>query len=451
MIHIHNGLDLEISGKPLQQIDKAPRPRSVAVLGPDYLQLKPQLVVTAGDRVEIGSALFRDRSKGDLPVTSPAGGTVSAIHRGARRALLSVVIDIDQDREQATHFEIPETGSDSLGHSAAIRAVLQSSGLWNAFRTRPFSYVPMPDSKPDSLFVNAMDSNPLSANPSVIIDFYKDYFIKGLKILSDFSDAPAYLCHAADSELPPLPAGGNWQLAQFSGPHPSGLSGTHIHFLAPAGKNRTVWTVAYADVIAIGHLFTSGRLMTDRVVALAGPQVKKPRLLQTRLGASVEELCAGELSGDDNRIISGSVLSGRNARGALAWLGRYHNQLSVLAEGRQREFMGWLSAGKNRHSSLLIYLSGLFPGRWPLNFNTSQNGSERAMVPTGNFERVMPLDILPTPLLRYLLAGDSEMAQQLGCLELDEEDLSLCSYVCSGKYEYGPVLRDMLNALAREG
>jgi Na+-transporting NADH:ubiquinone oxidoreductase subunit A len=193
-----------------------------------------------------------------------------------------------------------------------------------------------------------------------------------------------------------------------------------------------------------------GLLPCERVIALAGPQVEKPRLLRTQLGASLDELCAGELLPGDNRVISGSVLGGRRSYGPYAYLGRYHQQISVLKEGREREFMGWLSPGVNKHSVLGIYLSKLLPKK-RLAMTTTTNGSERAMVPVGSYEQVMPLDILATPLLRYLIVGDTDNAQKLGCLELDEEDLALCTYVCPGKYEYGPILRDNLTLIEKEG
>lgn len=210
------------------------------------------------------------------------------------------------------------------------------------------------------------------------------------------------------------------------------------------------WNLNYQDVIAIGKLFTTGQLWTERVIALAGPVVEKPRLVRTRLGANLDELAAGQLQPGNNRLISGSVLGGRTAHGAYAYLGRYHLQLSCLKEGDQREFLHYLRPGVEKHSLLNVFVSRLLGGK-RFAFTTSTNGSPRAMVPVGNYEAVMPLDILPTQLLRYLIVGDTEMAQKLGALELDEEDLALCSYVCAGKYEYGPILRDNLARIEQEG
>ncbi|HET8791956.1 MAG TPA: NADH:ubiquinone reductase (Na(+)-transporting) subunit A, partial [Modicisalibacter sp.] len=238
----------------------------------------------------------------------------------------------------------------------------------------------------------------------------------------------------------------------FKGPHPAGLVGTHIHYLSPVSLRRQVWHIGYQDVIAVGKLFVEGRLDTSRVIAIGGPHASQPRLLRTRLGASATELLEGEIIGNasgDTRVISGSVFGGTTAEGALSYLGRFDNQFSLLEEGHQRIFMGWLSPGRQRHSVLGIYLSRL-TGLSSFAPTTTTNGSERAMVPVGSYETVMPLDILPTQLLRSLIVGDIEMAMQLGCLELDEEDLALCTYVCPGKYEYGPILRDNLTMIEKE-
>jgi len=332
---------------------------------------------------------------------------------------------------------------------------LVNSGLWTSLRTRPYSKVPAPASDaPSSIFVTAIDTNPLVADPALIIAEREEDFANGLKVLGRLTEGAVHLCSASDADV----KGGDIdgvQFHQFSGPHPAGLVGTHIHFIDPVSDHKTVWYLGYQDVLAIGALFTTGSIDTRRVIALAGPQVEKPRLLRTRLGASLAELTAGELKAGENRVISGSVLSGRNSSadmgdGAFSYLGRYHNQVTVILEGRQREFFRYMSLGTDRHSAMPIYLSALSKGK-EVNFTTNTNGSERAMVPLGNYEKVMPLDILPTQLLRALIVGDTETAQKLGCLELDEEDLALCNYVCIGKYEYGPILRNNLSRIEKEG
>lgn len=445
MIKIKRGLDIPIQGEPRQVIENAPAARAAALVGFDYVGMKPTMEVAEGDRVKLGQLLFTDKKTAGVRYTAPASGTVSAINRGARRVLQSVVIEIEGD--EAESFPTCQPGH--LPDAAAIRDTLVASGLWTSLRTRPYSRVPAPETEPVSIFVTAIDTHPLAADPAIVIAEQPEAFAHGLDLIARLTQGKLYLCTAPGAGLPRGDAP-NVEVAEFAGPHPAGLAGTHVHFLEGIVQGKVVWTIGYQDVIAIGRSFMDGRLYTERVVALGGPQVENPRLLRTRLGADLQALCAGQLRNGENRVISGSVLGGRGVSGATAYLGRYHNQVSVLLEGRKREFMGWLSPGLRKHSSLGIYISSLLDtGRLPM--TTTTNGSERAIVPVGSYERIMPLDILPTQLLRSLVVGDTEMAQALGCLELEEEDLALCSYVCPGKYEYGPILRDNLTRIEQEG
>ncbi len=446
MYKIKRGLDLPIAGVPEQRIDDAARARSVALIGFDYVGMKPTMEVQEGDRVKLGQLLFTDKKNPGVRYTAPGAGRISAINRGEKRALQSVVIELEG--EEAVGFQAHEASA--LGQLGAeqVRATLVESGTWTALRTRPFSKVPAVDSTPAAIFVTAMDTNPLAADPAIIIRERAEDFTHGLTVLGQLGAGQLYCC-VADGTIVDVGNSGA-QLEYFAGPHPAGLAGTHIHMLAPASSGRTVWTINYQDVIAIGRLFVTGQIDVERIVALGGPSVSQPRLLRTRLGASTEEITAGQVEGTDLRVISGSVFSGRKARGSYAFLGRYHQQLTVLPEGRDREFMSYLRAGVNKHSVTRSFVSAWMGAR-EFMFGTSTNGSDRAMVPIGNYEKVMPLDILPTQLLRALIVGDTETAQQLGCLELDEEDLALCTYVCAGKYEYGPILRDNLTRIEKEG
>ncbi|MFC2973634.1 Na(+)-translocating NADH-quinone reductase subunit A [Azotobacter bryophylli] len=445
MIKIKRGLDLPITGAPTPRIEPARAVLSVAVIGFDYHGMKPTMNVQVGDRVRLGQVLFTDKKSPGVQYTAPGAGVVSAIHRGEKRALQALVIDLEGD-EQETFAQYPSGQLEGLA-DAQVRDNLQRSGLWTALRTRPFSRVPAIEATPSSIFVTAIDTHPLAADPAMIIGEYAADFENGLKVLGNL--ARIYLCKAEGAVLP------GEQLAKvrtesFSGPHPAGLAGTHIHFLDPVSASRHVWTINYQDVIAIGKLFTTGKLWVERIVSLAGPVVERPRLLRTRLGANLDELTAGELQPGNNRVVSGSLLGGRTARGAFAYLGRYHLQVSCLREGNDREMLHYLRPGVDKYSVLNVFVSRLM-GEKKFPFTTTTNGSPRAMVPVGNYEQVMPLDILPTQLLRYLIVGDTEMAQKLGALELDEEDLALCSYVCAGKYEYGPILRDNLTRIEKEG
>jgi len=446
MITIKKGLDIPISGAPQQTIEDGQAITTVAVLGEEYVGMRPTMHVKVEDRVKKGQVLFEDKKNPGVKFTAPAAGVVKDVLRGAKRVLQAVVIEVDGD-EQETFAKYDSNELASLDRAKVVEQ-LNHSGQWVALRTRPFSRSPKLDAEPTAIFVNAMDTNPLAADPAVIINEQKQAFIDGLKVLGNLTQGKVFVVKAADAEVDTGDA--KVQLESFAGPHPAGLVGTHIHFLQPVSMTKHVWHIGYQDVITFGKLFTTGELFTDRVVALAGPSAKKPRLLRTRLGANLRELTKGELAQGNNRVISGSVLNGHKVDDAHQWLGRFHNQVSVLAEGGQKEFFGWIKPGVNQHSVTRAYMGHLNPKKL-FAMTTTTNGSDRSMVPIGNYERVMPLDILPTILLRDLLSGDTEQAQKLGCLELDEEDLALCSYVCPGKYEYGPVLRNMLTEIEKEG
>ncbi|MFL7970712.1 Na(+)-translocating NADH-quinone reductase subunit A [Enterobacter hormaechei] len=447
MFRIRKGLDLPISGVPEQHVTTGASIHHVAIVGDDYVGMRPAMLVQEGDRVIKGQALFEDKKNPGVMFTAPASGTVVAIHRGERRVLQSVVIQIEGDeKREFARFDAADLATLSRD---AVQTQLLESGLWTALRTRPYSKTPVPGTVPAAIFVTAIDTNPLSADPQPLILAERNAFDAGLTVLTRLTPGKVHVCQASGGKLGGHPQG---QVAfnEFAGPHPAGLVGTHIHFLEPVSLTKQVWHLNYQDVIAIGKLFTTGELCAERIIAIGGHQATQPRLVRTLLGADLTALLAGETKEGENRIISGSVLSGRHATGPMAWLGRFHLQVSVVLEGREKELFGWVLPGAEKYSVTRTTL-GHFLRRKLFNFSTSTNGGERAMVPIGNYERVMPLDILPTVLLRDLLAGDTDGAQALGCLELDEEDLALCTYVCPGKYEYGPVLREVLTRIEQEG
>ena len=448
MIEVKKGLDLPITGAPEQRIEDARPVRHVAILGTDYVGMKPTMEVQQGDKVKLGQLLFTDKKIDGVRFTAPASGEVVAINRGEKRRLLSVVIKVDENEEAMTFASHDRDALGQLERQSVVDQLVES-GLWTALRTRPFSRTPAIDSTPTDIFVTAVDTHPLSADPAVVINENPQAFEDGLKVLTRLTEGNVFLCTGANASIP----GGNVsgvKTESFAGPHPAGLVGTHIHYLSPVALHKKVWHIGYQDVIAFGKLFVEGKLDTNRIIAVGGPRAENPRLLRTRIGASTEELLAGEvIKPDDTRVISGSVFSGVSAEGSLTYLGRFHNQVSLLEEGNKRTFFGWMSTGANRHSIMGIYISKI-KGLSNYAPTTSTNGSERAMVPIGAYEAIMPLDIMPTQLLRTLIVGDIEVAMQLGCLELDEEDLALCTYVCPGKYEYGPILRDNLTMIEKE-
>ncbi len=449
MIKIRKGLDLPISGAPRQAIEPGNSARTVAVLGPDYPGMKPTMEVKEGDLVAKGQILFTDKKTPGVNFTAPAAGRVAEINRGAKRVLRGVVIEIAEGEER-TFQSFNANQIDGIERQTVVEQLLQS-GCWPALRTRPFSRVPNPETSPNSIFVTAMDSNPLAADPEVVIKPRIEDFSAGLAVLSTLTDGAVHVCQKAGADLGDYSgAAKSVQSHAFGGVHPAGLPGTHIHFIDPVSTSKTVWFIGYQDVIAFGHLFLTGTLDSQRVVAIGGPGAANPRLVETVLGANLTELTAGELQDGEQRIISGSVLSGRGANEGLAYLGRYHMQVSVLPEDRERKLIGYLMPGSKMHSVFPAFLSKWI-GEKSVDFTTNTNGSPRGMVPIGTYDAVMPMDILATQLMRSLLVGDLEKAIELGCLELDEDDIALCTYACPGKYEFGPVLREVLTQIEKEG
>jgi Na+-transporting NADH:ubiquinone oxidoreductase subunit A len=428
-IRIDAGLDIPIAGAPEQVVSGRPEVTSVALLGRDHVGLSPSLRVQEGDRVKLGQPLFADRRHPEVLFTAPGAGVVRAINRGPRRALLSVVVSLEGDDQE----DFPRWPESELGglRRDQVTETLLASGLWTALRTRPYSKAPEPAATPRSIFVTALDSDPLAAPPELAIGEH---------------EGALFVCQAPGAGLPGG-ASDRIQAVEFTGPHPSGLVGTHVHALDPVDAGRSIWHIGYQDVIAIGKLFTGGRLWTERIVALAGPVVHRPRLIRARLGANCDDLVEGELDDLEARVISGSVLSGRRARRPENFLGRFHTQVSAIAEARPGEADG---RGDGGAFSTHTLVRGRPDGR-RFALTSALHGRTTAMVPLGGFERVMPLDILPTQLLRALLVGDTDMAQALGALELDEEDLALCTFVCPSKLDYGPLLRATLTAIEKEG
>lgn len=445
---IKKGLDLPIAGAPAMRIETAPAPVSVALVGDDYNGLKPRMLIAEGDSVQRGTALFCDKDSPEVVFTAPATGRVRAINRGARRVLQSVVIDVDDADDPGIDFGTADvhalTGDD-------VAAKLLQSGLWTAFRTRPYSRVPKSWDRPAAIYVTAMESEPLAPDAGMILHGNVEAFDAGLIAVSKLTGGETYLCQRPGESLISEHLD-HVEVHTFDGPHPSGLAGTHMHFIEPPSSKKTVWSIGYQDVLAIGRLFATGHLNPEVVISLAGPRAKDPRMLRTILGVSIDGLTERESTGDAPlRVISGSVLSGRAApSGPFGYLGRLHRQVTLITEDPEQEVLGWIHPQPDRFASEPVLLSA-FVGKKLFTMGSNLNGGRRAMVPFGAFERLMPQDTLPTQLLKALLVMDTDTAQALGALELDEEDLALCTYACPAKYEYGMALRDSLARIEKEG
>ncbi|RJP63156.1 MAG: Na(+)-translocating NADH-quinone reductase subunit A [Ignavibacteriales bacterium] len=446
-IKLTKGLDIPIKGKPVQEISDAAPVRRVAVLGNDYVGMKPTMLVQEGDIVKLGQPLFTDKKNPSVQYTSPGNGKVVEINRGEKRVFLSLVIELSGN-EEVTFKTTSQAELNNLKREDVVTRLIES-GEWTALRVRPFSKVADPDTTPHAIFVTVIDTNPFAPSVEKIVGMNENYFKNGLSVISKLTDGKIFVCKSPNSKVPVIDSP-QISVEEFEGPHPAGNVGTHIHFLSPVSRKRFVWHITTQDLIAIGHLFTTGKIMTDRIVSLAGSSVKNPRLIKTRRGASITEIITNEINDDNYRAISGSVLSGRNAVDAEAYLGRFHQQISVIPNPVKRNFLGWLNPFVNHYSMKNIVFSKLSPSK-EYEFSTELHGGKRAIVPSGNFEEVMPMDILPTYLLRALAVKDVEEAEQLGILELDEEDLALCTFSCPSKLEYGPMLRENLTIIEKEG
>lgn len=444
---LKKGLNVPVTGKPQRIIENGGPVKTVALVGDDYIGMKPTMEVAEGDRVQTGQLVFTDKKTPGIRYTSPATGTIRAINRGAKRKFETLVVQVEDD-EHISFIDPAKTSISSLD-SDAIRTILQESGMWCSFRTRPFGRVPPIDTSPAALFITAMDSRPLAGDPAVVIDQHKEEFTKGLEILARLCSTSIYLCCRAGEEFD-VDVPETVETVGFAGPHPVGLASTHIHMLDQAREDRIIWHIDYQDVIGIGHLFTTGELPTEKIIALAGPAIKEPKLITTRPGANIEDICANRLSSAPVRILSGSILDGREADEFHGFVGRYHNQISALPDTSGRGLFSWGSPGGDRFSIKPIFTSAMNRAK-TFGMSTALWGGQRAIYPIDSYDRVMPLDIIPMALLKCLAKCDTEKARSLGALELIEEDLALLSFVCPGKNNFGPMLRRVLTEIELEG
>lgn len=465
---VRRGFDLRLAGAPVAGGGEPELriPSRVALLGADYPGMRPTMRVAVGDSVSRRTVLFEDKKTPGVRFTAPVAGRVAAVHRGERRAFRSLVIEPTGAERAGRGGTGPAPGSwsgrhpDALGDDA-VRDLLLDSGEWTALRTRPFGRVANPARRPAAVFVTATDTAPLAPDPAAAVAGRSADLRWGVAAVSRLTAGPVFVCSRAGKRLA---VGESDQVrhAQFTGPHPAGTAGLHIHRLAPAGRGREVWHLDAQDLASIGRLFRTGGGDGLRLISLGGPPVRRPAFLRVPLGAAAAEIAAPDLAPGpggarsgaappERRVISGSVLAGRTAADAeTGFLGRYHRQVTVLDEDRRRRFLGWLAPGTRAVSVSRAFVSSVLPGG-PRRLTTRTNGSRRAIVPTAAYDRVMAFEIPPVMLLRALLMEDLERAEEVGALELVEEDLALLTFACPAKNDYGPALRRVLDALEKEG
>ena len=434
MILIKKGLNLPISGHPDPVVSDTPTIHKAAILSNDFIGMKPTMLVKTGEKVKLGQKIIEDKKNPGVFFTSPCGGEVSSINRGDKRKFLSIEFDIDAEEESVLF----DTNQDP-------KTLLIESGLFNAFRTRPFNRTPKVEDKPDRVFINACDTNPLAVSPKDIIQLNEADFNSGVAFISSLFDFDIDLAFEDDHRDYTFK---NVNSTQFKGPHPAGLASTHINAIYPVNLHRKVWTINYQEVISIGYLVNNGKLRTHKNISLAGESVFNPSIVSARIGSNIDQLCAGKVN-SNARVISGSVLFGHDAIDAMSYLGFYDNQVTALPNHTDDVFLNWVMPGKNIHSKLNVFLSA-FKKPAKFNFNTGINGGNRAIVPVGSYEEIIPHDILMTQLLKALVVGDVEVAAELGMFELTAEDLALATYVCPSKYDYCSILMDNLNKVYEE-
>lgn len=447
---ITKGLNVPIKGEINSSLIENINTKKVALLGDDYHGLKPTMLVHEGDSVIKGQPLFEDKKNPGVVFVSPATGKIIEINRGDRRAFLSLVIEKDLENLEEVTFD-PISKKEDLNQEN-ILTLLKDSGCWTSFKTRPFSKIPKIDSIPNEIFISLIGTDPLNFNPEDYLKNHLEDFNFGLEVLSHIPKNFVHISTSLDTKLAKMESD-KIVYHEFEGPHPAGLVGTQIHNIAPVSLNNMVWTIGYQEVKMIGNLFKKGNLDFSRTIALCGPQVKNPCLVQTEVGAFIEELISEKEADGENRYISGSVLCGKRSRDKTSYLGRFDTQVTCLREANKsdREFLNFLRPGLPKHSSLRVFLSKFNEKYLKLNYSTAMNGADRAIVPIGIFEDIFPYNIMITQLLKSIVTNDTELAQQLGVLELDEEDLSLCTYSCPSKYDYGSLLREMLTKIEEEG
>ena len=439
MIKTNKGLDLPISGNPSMDLDSSTAINSVAILGADYVGLKPTMMVDENDIVQSGQKLFENKKNPGTFVTSHLSGVVTSINRGEKRRFISLVIDEDSSIDPINfNFDDYNNQIDFLVDTGALAY----------FRTRPYNRMPDPNTLPSAIFINACDTNPLSVDPFELIKINDDQelFNDGLKFIASIDNNIKVFCSYQNENFDQSVS--NVTYKQFKGPHPAGLVGSHIHFLYPVGQNRSVWNISWQEVISIGYLLKNKIVRSDKLISFGGPNVHDPKILKLKYGSNLSEVSAGKVL-DNSRIISGSILNGHTAENVMNYLSAFDNQVSVIPDESNDILFNWAMPGSKLHSMLPAFISSWIKPK-EFKFNVSMNGGNRAIVPISSYQEIMPLNILTTQLLKCLVTFDIELGEKLGVLELAPEDLALASYVCPSKYDYQSILNSNLEKMYEE-
>ena len=447
-INIRKGHNIRISGSPENEYFSRPKSKTVSIQPNNFRYVKPKLLVKVGDKVDIGSPIFFDKVQPDIKWASPGSGEIKEIILGDRRSVENIIIELHEEEKSVLHTPVKYQEISSLGKAKVTDQIMEAN-LWPMIRQRPFNKIADPNDTPMAIFVSGFNSAPLT----VILDFALRYkqsvFQAGLNVLNQLSNGNVHLTFEVDTNCETLTAARNVNLHTVNGPHPSGNVGIQIHHINPWKPNEVIWVINAQHVLTIGDLFLKGIYDPSIVATVAGPGVKNPAHIQTRTGASIETFLLDNLNSDDNRIISGDVLTGQETN-LNGFLGYYDTTISVVPNSNEREFLGLLKPG-NEQSRYSVTNAFISQNKSNFNFTTQQSGSLRPMVPINAWENMLPMDIYPNALYRSILAEDFEEMEGLGLLECDEEDFALCSFVCPSKIDVGSVIRHGLNLMKDDG
>ena len=446
--HIRKGRDIKLKGAAAKEIVNAPVPPKVAIQPTDFRGIKPRPLVDAGDTVKVGTPILTDKTHPDIKIVSPVSGKVVAVNRGEKRILLQIVIATDGRQEPLIFAQYRPADIKNLSREKIIQQLLEG-GVWPFIRQRPFSKIAHPEDKPKSIFIQAVNTEPLALDIDFILNGKESLFQAGLDIVSKLTGGDTHLCFGGHASSKALTEAKNVKAHRFIGPHPAGNVSTFIHHIDPIKKGDVVWYLNAQDILRIGHLFLNGIFSPERYVVVTGEGAQNRAYMKTIIGAPLGILLKSGVNTSEQRYISGSVLMGIEA-GKDGFLGFYDTQISVIPQGGKRNFLGWLSPGFKAYSFTKTFVSSFFPKK-EISLDTDTHGSPRAIVLNDIYDSLLPLDIMTFFLIRAVIGGDIEEAEKLGILECDEEDFALCSFACPSKTDVGAIIKSGLDLIEKEG
>lgn len=443
-IKIRKGANIKLKGVA-EKLYTNPANVSEIVLKPsDFPTLTPKLLVKVGDKVKAGTPLFFDKENDKILFTSPISGEVTEINRAEKRR----IVDIKVTADGQNLFETFKQADPSTLSKEEILDNILKSGVWPLIRQRPFDVIANPNDKPKAIYVTALDSAPLAPDYGFIVHGKAEVFQLGLNALAKLTDGKVHLnVNGEDNPEDVFTGAKNVQINRVVGPHPSGNVGVQAHHIDPVNKGEVIWVLRALDVLTIGKLFKEGKYDASRTIAFVGSKVKSPKYVRTVIGANISDIVNGNVE-DGGRFISGNPLTGTQiaANGHLSY---YDYQLTVIPEGGNNQFFGWIMPGFDKFSLSRTFCSWLMPSK-EYDLNTNKNGEERAFVMTGEYEKVFPMDIYPVHLVKAMITEDIDNMEKLGIYEVAPEDFALCEYGCTSKIETQKIVREALNLVKKE-